>query len=370
MRRVLVTGGAGFLGANFTHHWLARHGGDRLVVFDALTYAGNRANLAAAAGNPDFRFVHGDLRDAGAIEAVMREEQIDLVVHFAAETHVDRSIVDADAFVTTNVVGTHNLLRAARSLWLDGAGGDGPNEPRFHHVSTDEVYGALGPDAPGFTEATAYAPNSPYAASKAAADHLVRAYHHSYGLSVTISNCSNCFGPFQYPEKLIPLAIIHLLEGRPVPLYGDGGQVRDWLHAADHCRGVELAIERGSPGETYNLGGANERPNLETVETLCALVDDAFAANPALSERFPTAPAANGEPSASLIAFVADRPGHDRRYAIDPAKAHAELGFVPEADFESGLRATVAWYLANEPWWRAITDDARYRSWMAAQYPR
>ena len=368
MRRVLVTGGAGFLGTNFVHHWLARHGEDRVVVFDALTYAGNRDSLAAAEDNPNFRFVHGDLRDAGAVEATMRDEAIDLVVHFAAETHVDRSIRDADAFVTTNVVGTHNLLRAARALWLDGAGGDGPNEPRFHHVSTDEVYGALGPDEPGFTEVTAYAPNSPYAASKAAADHLVRAYHHTYGLPATISNCANCFGPYQYPEKLIPLTIIQLLEGRPVPLYGDGSQVRDWLHAADHCRGVELVIERGVPGETYNLGGVNERPNLETIETLCALVDEAFAADPALGERFPAAPAAKGEESASLIAFVADRPGHDRHYAIDAAKAHAELGFAPEADFESGLRATVAWYLTNEPWWRDVMNDEGYRAWMARQY--
>ncbi len=361
-------GGAGFLGANFTHHWLARHGGNRVVVFDALTYAGNRASLAAAEANPNFCFVEGDIRDVDAVEAVMRDEAVDTIVHFAAETHVDRSIADAGAFVTTNVVGTHNLLRAARALWLDGGGDDG-SEPRFHHVSTDEVYGALGPDEPAFTEATAYAPNSPYAASKAAADHLVRAYHHTYGLPATISNCANCFGPYQYPEKLIRLAIIRLLEGKPVPLYGDGGQVRDWLHAADHCRGVELAIERGTPGATYNLGGANERPNLQTIETLCALLDEAFAADPALGERFPAAPAANGKESASLIAFVADRPGHDRRYAIDAAKARAELGFEPQDDFESALRATITWYLANEPWWRAIMDDDRYRSWMAAQYP-
>ena len=365
MRRLLVTGGAGFLGANFTHHWLARHGGDRVVVFDALTYAGNRASLAAAEANPDFRFVEGDIRDASAVEAIMADEAIDTIVHFAAETHVDRSIADAGAFVTTNVVGTHNLLRAARALWLDGGGA---NEPRFHHVSTDEVYGALGADEPAFTEATAYAPNSPYAASKAAADHLVRAYHHTYGLPATITNCSNCFGPFQHPEKLVPLAIIHLIEGKPVPLYGDGGQVRDWLHAADHCRGVELAIERGLPGETYNLGGANERPNLETVETLCALVDEAFAADPGLAKRFPAAPAAKGESSAGLIAFVADRPGHDRRYAIDAAKARAELGFEPSHDFDDGLRATVAWYLANQPWWRGVIENQAYRAWMAEQY--
>jgi dTDP-glucose 4,6-dehydratase len=358
MRRLLVTGGAGFLGVNFTHYWLARHGDDRVVVFDALSYAGNRASLAAVDSNPNFRFVHGDIRDLDAVNAVMRDERIDLVVHFAAETHVDRSIVDPDAFVTTNVIGAHNLLRVARSLWLDGADGEKPDTPRFHHVSTDEVYGALGPDDPGFTEATAYAPNSPYAASKAAADHMVRAYYKSYGLPVTTSNCANCFGPFQYPEKLIPLTIIHLLEGRPVPLYGDGGQVRDWLHADDHCRGIEYVIERGAAGETYNLGGVNERPNQEIVETLCALVDDAFAADPALAQRFPASPAAKGDPSAGLIIFVADRPGHDRRYAIDPAKARAELGFDVVADFKSGLRATVAWYLDNELWWQAIMDDA------------
>lgn len=364
---MLITGGAGFLGANFTHHWVARHGGDRVVVFDALTYAGNRSSLAAIEANPNLRFVHGDLRNAEAVEAVMGQERIDLVVHFAAETHVDRSIADADAFVTTNVVGTHNLLRAARALWQERPAGEAA--PRFHHVSTDEVYGALRPDEPAFTEATAYAPSSPYAASKAAADHLVRAYHHTYGLPTTISNCSNCYGPYQYPEKLIPLVIIHLLEGRPLPLYGDGGQVRDWLHAADHCRGVELVIERGVPGETYNLGGANERRNLETVTMLCNLVDEAFAGDPGLARRFPAAPPANGEQSASLITFVPDRPGHDRRYAVDAAKARSELGFAPGVDFSAGLRATVDWYLANEGWWRTILDDDRYRGWVAAQYP-
>ncbi len=368
MRRVLITGGAGFLGANFTHYWLARHSGDRVVVFDALTYAGNRTSLAAVEANPNFRFVHGDLRNAEAVETVMGEEDIDLVVHFAAETHVDRSIDDPDAFVTTNVVGTHNLLRAARSLWHNRPARD--TAPRFHHVSTDEVYGALRPEEPPFTEATAYAPSSPYAASKAAADHLVRAYHRTYGLPTTISNCSNCFGPYQYPEKLIPLVIIHLLGGRPLPLYGDGGQVRDWLHAADHCRGVALAIERGVPGQTYNLGGANERRNLETVRMLCNLVDEAFAGDPALGRRFPDAPAANRKESTSLITFVPDRPGHDRRYAVEAAKARCELGFDPGMDFNAGLRETLDWYLTNEPWWNAILDDDRYRSWIAAQYSR
>ena len=242
--------------------------------------------------------------------------------------------------------------------------------PRFHHVSTDEVYGALRPEEPAFTEATAYAPNSPYAASKAAADHLVRAYNHTYGLPTTISTCSNCFGPYQYPEKLIPLVILHLLAGRPLPLYGDGGQVRDWLHAADHCRGVELAIERGVPGRTYNLGGANERRNLETVGMLCNLVDAAFAGDPVLARRFPAAAAANGKESASLITFVPDRPGHDRRYAVDAARARRELGFDPAVAFSAGLRETLEWYLANEPWWRAIMDDERYRGWIAAQYSR
>ncbi len=367
MRRVLVTGGAGFLGTNFVHHWLARHGEDRVVVFDALTYAGNRDSLAAAEDNPNFRFVHGDLRDAGAVEATMRDEAIDLVVHFAAETHVDRSIRDADDFVTTNVVGTHNLLRAAKALWLDGPPPDAAATPRLHHVSTDEVYGALGAGDPGFTEASAYAPNSPYAASKAAADHLVRAYHRTYGLPTTISNCSNCFGPYQHPEKLIPLVILNLLDGKPVPIYGDGGHIRDWLHAGDHCRGVELTIERGATGETYNLGGGNERPNLETVQRLCSLIDEAFAADPALAERFPSAPAGKGESSEGLITFVADRPGHDRRYAIDSTKARTELGFESERDLTGALRETITWYLDHEDWWRALMDEP-YQAWIARHY--
>jgi dTDP-glucose 4,6-dehydratase len=348
MRRVLITGGAGFLGANFVHHWLAGHPDDRVVVLDALTYAGNLANLAGATDRPNFRFVHGDIRDGSAVDSLLVDEAIDLIVHFAAETHVDRSILNADDFITTNVIGTHNLLRAAKDYWLGGATVKESPEPRFHHVSTDEVYGALDAIAPGFTEASPYNPSSPYAASKAAADHLVRAYHLTYGLPVTISNCSNCFGPYQYPEKLIPLSIMNLLGGRPLPVYGDGAQVRDWLHAADHCRGVELAVERGQPGETYNIGGNNEWANLKTVERLCVLVDEAFAADATLASRFPSAPAAQGNMSKSLISFVADRPGHDRRYAIDAGKARAELGFEPRHEFEDGLRETLAWYMANE----------------------
>ncbi len=354
MRRVLVTGGAGFLGANFVHYWLERHGDDRVVVLDALTYAGNRESLTVAEANPNFRFVHGDVRDAEAVEAVMREETIDLVVHFAAETHVDRSIRAPDDFVTTNVVGTHNLLWAAKTLWLDAPLAGLATAPRFHHVSTDEVYGALAPGDPGFTEASPYAPNSPYAASKAAADHLVRAYHRTYGLPTTISNCSNNFGRCQFPEKLIPLTVINVLDGKPLPVYGDGRHVRDWLSVDDHCRGIECVLNHGQVGETYNLGAVNERQNIEVVRLVCHLIDEAFAADPNLAKRYPAAPASRSAKSDTLITFVTDRPGHDRRYAIDPTKARTELGFEAQYDFGQALRETVDWYLGNQRWWRAV----------------
>jgi dTDP-glucose 4,6-dehydratase len=350
---VLVTGGAGFIGANFVAHWLDAHPGDRVVVLDALTYAGNRASLRAVEDRPGFEFVHGDICDGELARSLLRDRGVTTVVHFAAESHVDRSIVGPEEFLRTNVLGTQTLLHAARAVWM--ADGDAaPEGVRFHHISTDEVYGSLGPDEPAFTETTGYAPNSPYAASKAASDHLVRAYHHTYGLPVTTSNCSNNYGPFQFPEKLIPLMLVHALEGKPLPVYGDGGNVRDWLYVTDHCRAIEQVLRRGRVGETYNVGGKSERRNLDVVRLLCDLLDQAFAADPTLAARFPASPAAQGRPISSLLTFVKDRPGHDRRYAVDPAKLERELGVVPSETFESGMRKTVAWYLEHEEWWRGV----------------
>lgn len=352
---MLVTGGAGFIGSNFAHHWLANHPGDRLVVLDLLTYAGHPGNLADASGHPDFRFVRGDISDTPAVEDLLRSERIDTIVHFAAESHVDRSITGPDAFITTNVIGTHSLLKAARKTWLDQR--TVPRH-RFHHVSTDEVYGSLGPSDPAFSETTQHAPNSPYSASKAASDHLVRAYHHTFGLQVTTSNCSNNYGPRHFPEKLIPLVIVNILRGLPVPIYGDGRNVRDWLHVSDHCRGIELVLEKGRPGEVYNIGGGAEAENIVLVRQLCHLVDEAFRRDASLPARFPDSPGGSGRESASLITFVKDRAGHDRRYAIDCTKARRELGYVAQQTLEQGLRDTVQWYLGNESWWRGVLDGS------------
>lgn len=349
-KRLLVTGGAGFIGVNFVHYWLSKHPGGRLVVLDALTYAGNRASLAAVEGRPEYRFVHGDIRDQDLVERLLSEESVNTLVHFAAESHVDRSILGPDAFVETNVIGTHTLLKAARNVWLSS---DKPLPGhRFHHVSTDEVYGSLGPGDPAFTETTPYAPNSPYSASKAASDHLVRAYHHTYGLDATISNCSNNYGPYQFPEKLIPLCILNLLDGKSLPIYGDGMNVRDWLHVEDHCRGIDLILAKGRAGETYNIGGEAERNNLQVVESLCGVMDDLRP---------------HEAPHARRIEFVKDRPGHDRRYAIDTQKLRRELGSIPARSFESGLKSTLSWYLNNESWWRSIQSGA-YREWIKTHY--
>ncbi len=350
MSNLLVTGGAGFIGSNFVRHWRGAYADDELVVLDLLTYAGNPASLVEL-DNVDL--VVGDIGDTALVERLIRERGIDTIVHFAAESHVDRSITGPDAFIDTNVVGTHSLLKAARACWL----GSGSGQPhRFHHVSTDEVYGSLAPHDPAFSETTAYAPNSPYSASKAASDHLVRAYHHTYGLETTTSNCSNNYGPYQFPEKLIPLFLLNCLHGRPLPIYGDGMNVRDWLHVADHCRGIEAVIARGRIGETYNIGGGEELTNTAVIDRECASVDRAFASDPGLAARFPDAPAARGEPSASLKTFVADRAGHDRRYAIDERKAREELGYAPQRTFEEGLAETLDWYLANEDWWRPLLN--------------
>jgi dTDP-glucose 4,6-dehydratase len=363
-RSLLVTGGAGFIGANFVHYYIQRHPDRRVTVLDALTYAGNLENLAALQSSPAMRFVHGDIRDFATVRKLMQEEAVDTVVHFAAESHVDRSIHGPDAFIDTNVLGTHSLLKAAKAVWLDAGTGQAH---RFHHVSTDEVYGSLGPGDPPFAETTPYAPNSPYAASKAASDHLVRAYHHTYGLETTTSNCSNNYGPYHFPEKLIPLLIVNMLAGKPLPVYGDGMQVRDWLHVEDHCRGIAQVIEAGAAGATYNIGGNNEHPNMEIVTLLCGLVDRAFAADAALAARFPQAPPAHGRPCAGLITHVTDRPGHDRRYAIDAAKIKRELGYRPAIAFADGLQQTLDWYLAHEEWWRRVMDG-RYREWVELHY--
>lgn len=351
MARLLVTGGAGFIGANFVHYWREHHPGDHLVVLDALTYAGNRSNLDGCEG---FTFVHGDIRDLELVGSLLGSHAIDTVVHFAAESHVDRSISGPDAFIETNVIGTHVLLKACKSAWIDR----GLDQHLFHHVSTDEVYGSLSPTDPPFSETTPYAPNSPYSASKAGSDHLVRAYHHTYGLRTKTSNCSNNYGPYQYPEKLIPLFLVNALHGRPLPIYGDGMNVRDWLHVSDHCRGIDLIIHGGRIGETYNIGGGEEMPNLALVDHLCAAVDEAFALDPSLAARYPDAPAASGRPTASLKKFVTDRLGHDRRYAIDETKIRGELGYRPAYDFRRGLGATINWYLSNEDWLRALQARA------------
>jgi dTDP-glucose 4,6-dehydratase len=365
MPRLLVTGGAGFIGSNFVQYWLREHPDDRLIVLDALTYAGNLQNLAAVSGHPQFRFVRGNICDSALVEGLLREERMDTIVHFAAESHVDRSIAGPEAFIQTNVFGTYSLLEAARKVWLQERC---VAQHRFHHVSTDEVYGSLGPNDPAFTETTAYAPNSPYSASKAASDHLVRAYHHTYGLAVTTSNCSNNYGPFHFPEKLIPLVIVNILHGRALPIYGDGRYVRDWLHVSDHCRAIDCILTRGSVGETYNIGGRAECANIDLVRTLCGVAEQAFEAQPALRTRFPNCPAARAERAANLISFVKDRPGHDRRYAIDCTKISRELGFEPSVSLRAGgLRDTFSWYLENESWWRAVIDGT-YQRWIETHY--
>lgn len=365
MNRLLVTGGAGFIGTNFVYYWHARHPADRIVVLDALTYAGHRTNLAPLESDDRFRFVNGDINDQRLVEGLLREERVTTVVHFAAESHVDRSIEGPDAFIETNIVGTHALLKAARRVWLDPA--NPVRTHRFHHVSTDEVYGSLNAGDPAFTETTPYDPSSPYSASKAASDHLVRAYHRTYGLNVTVSNCSNNYGPFHYPEKLIPLALINVLEGKPVPVYGDGKNIRDWLFVEDHCAGIEAILTRGTIGETYNIGGANERTNIHVVTTLCDALDRAFKTEPTLRLRFPRSPAGTAAGARSLIRFVTDRPGHDWRYAIDARKSNEQLGYIPRYDFETGITATVTWFLANESWWRGVMDKD-YQAWSQLNY--
>ena len=365
MRKILVTGGAGFIGGNFVHYWLREHPDDRLVVLDALTYAGNLDTIAELQGDGRMTFTQGDIVDAPLVASVMSEHDIDSIVHFAAESHVDRSIVEPGAFVRTNVVGTQVLLDAARAAWHSA--GRWQDGVRFHHVSTDEVYGSLRPDDPPFTEQTPYAPSSPYAASKAASDHLVRAYGHTYGLPVTISNCSNNYGPYQFPEKLIPLMIVNILRGIALPIYGDGRQVRDWLFVDDHCAAIDRILAADVAGRTFNVGGRAEHENIHIVRELCRLIDGEFASDASLADRFPDCPASSGRPCSELITYVRDRPGHDRRYAIDPTVLSRDLGFEPSETLSTGLARTVRWYLAEEPWWRAVMDGS-YRNWMQRQY--
>ncbi|MDX1491417.1 MAG: dTDP-glucose 4,6-dehydratase [Pseudohongiellaceae bacterium] len=355
MASVLITGAAGFIGANFTHYWLKCYPNDHVIAFDALTYAGNTWNLVDVWENKNFTFVKGDICDQALIETLLKEHDVRTIVHFAAESHVDRSITGPDAFIESNIVGTHSLLKAAKNCWLDT---DESTPHHFHHVSTDEVYGTLGPNDPAFSELTPYAPNSPYAASKASSDHLVRAYHHTYGLRVTTSNCSNNYGPYHFPEKLIPLCLLNILHGKALPIYGDGLQIRDWLYVEDHCQGIDLVIKKGRVGETYNIGGNNEWTNIDVVKLLCELVDARFSQQSELSQRFEQCPAAQGRASSELIEFVTDRPGHDTRYAIDASKIMSELGYEPKASFGDGLSSTIDWYLNNESWWRKIQDGS------------
>jgi dTDP-glucose 4,6-dehydratase len=349
---VLVTGGAGFIGSNFILNWLDLVGSP-VVNLDKLTYAGNLQNLASVERNPGYCFEHGDICDRPLLDRVFRGHQPRAVVHFAAESHVDRSLVGPEAFIQTNVYGTFCLLEAARSYLLSLS----PEERslfRFLHVSTDEVYGTLGPDGSPFEETTPYAPNSPYAASKAASDHLVRSYVHSYDFPAVTSNCSNNYGPYQFPEKLLPLMIANAAAGKRLPIYGDGRQVRDWLYVGDHCSALRLVLEKGKVGETYNIGGRNEQANLDTVHLLCGLLDEMLPNSPHLPHR-------------NLVAFVADRPGHDRRYAINAAKIERELGWRPAETFASGLRRTVKWYLENQTWVDQVTSGA-YRQWIHTNY--
>ncbi|MBN8430663.1 dTDP-glucose 4,6-dehydratase [Microbulbifer salipaludis] len=357
MSNLLVTGGAGFIGANFVHYWMKTYPQDKVVVLDALTYAGNKASLDPVAENPNFVFCRGNICDTELVETLLKEHHIDTLVHFAAESHVDRSITGPDAFIETNIIGTHSLLKAAKKVWLDeGLNTEGH---RFHHVSTDEVYGTLEPNDPAFSETTPYAPNSPYSASKAASDHLVRAYHHTYGLKVTTSNCSNNYGPYHFPEKLIPLVITNILHDKPLPIYGDGQQIRDWLYVEDHARGIDLVIKKGRLGECYNIGGINEWTNLDIVERICDMMNQRFSTDPALAARFPRAGKAIDGRSDELITFVTDRLGHDRRYSIDPSKSREELGYRPAESFASGLEKTVLWYLNNESWWLPLAGARR-----------
>ncbi len=352
IKTILVTGGAGFIGSNFILDWIAETGG-KVINLDKLTYAGNLQNLASLENKPQYSFINGDINDHKLIEGLLTSHQPGAIVHFAAESHVDRSIHGPEDFIHTNVNGTFHLLEAARLYWTKLPGKQ-QTEFRFLHVSTDEVFGSLGPDDPPFTEATPYAPNSPYSASKAASDHLVRAYHHTYGLPVITTNCTNNYGPYQFPEKLIPLTILNALEGKSLPIYGDGRNVRDWLYVHDHCEALRIVLEKGRVGETYNIGGKCEKTNIEVVKIVCAILDELKSES-------------NHAPHASLIKFVKDRPGHDHRYAMNIHKIEHELGWTPKESFDTGLHKTVEWYLGNLDWVEGISTGA-YKKWVDTNY--
>lgn len=354
MRKLLVTGGAGFIGVNFVYHWLATHPTHLVVVLDKLTYAGCKASLTDALTRDNCIFYQGDIGDAALTGKILREHQIDTVVNFAAESHVDRSIVGPEAFTETNVMATHRLLESCRQYWLEERKGC---NHRFHHVSTDEVFGSLEPDEPAFTEDTPYRPNSPYSASKAGSDHLVRAYHHTYGLNVTTSNCSNNYGPFHFPEKLIPLCITNILRGKTVPVYGDGKNIRDWLFVGDHCEGIGLVLEAGRNGETYNIGGNNEWDNLSLVREICRIMDSKTVSGQISTEGFPDS-VTHRQSAFDAIEFVRDRPGHDRRYAVNAGKIRRELGFKAATAMSQGLESTVDWYIRHREWWQPLLDKA------------
>ena len=360
MRNLLVTGGAGFIGANFAHYMHEILPGLRIIVLDKLAYAGNLENLKGLDEGPCFSFVRGDITDFEAIDSLFGREKIDTVVNFAAESHVDRSILGPRAFMETNIMGTFTLLEAARKHWIEGKTVKS-EDTMFLHVSTDEVYGSLS-ETGYFTEETPYSPNSPYSASKASSDHIVRAYHHTYGIRAVTTNCSNNYGPYQFPEKLIPLMIINALNGRPLPVYGDGGNVRDWLHVSDHCRAIDTALQKGRPGQTYNIGGGNEKKNIEIVELICSTIDEMSLDDGGLRKLYPFK-----GPRKGLIRFIKDRPGHDRRYAVDFGKMEAELGWRPEVAFEDGIRKTVEWYINNRAWWERIISG-EYIAYYEHQY--
>ncbi len=356
MQNVLVTGGAGFIGSNFVRSLLRVEGDIKILNLDALTYAGSLENLNELPGEDRHTFILGDISDRALVDGLLRQHEIDTIVHFAAETHVDRSILGPAQFIQTNVVGTFTLLEAARQYWLEEKSLH-VEGTRFHHVSTDEVYGTLEPDAPAFSESTPYAPNSPYAASKASSDHLVRAYHHTYGLKTTITNCSNNYGPYQFPEKLIPLMIMNAIEGRPLPVYGDGKQIRDWLYVEDHCEAICRVLKDGKVGETYNIGGDNQPTNLEVVRSICAIMDKVLPDSPYT-------------PHENLILYVPDRPGHDRRYAMNIDKVKQELGWEPDQSLFSGLEKTVQWYLDHQDWIENIQKKQDYQQWLDKNYAK
>lgn len=354
MHNVLVTGGAGFIGSNFVRYMLANEPAVQVINLDLLTYAGSLENLKDLPDPDRHTFVQGDICDRPVVDELLHQHQIDTVVHFAAESHVDRSILDPHTFIQTNIIGTHNLLEACRAYWLV-ENKAASQEVRFHHISTDEVFGTLAPDEPAFEETTPYAPRSPYAASKASSDHLVRAYWTTYGLPYTLTNCSNNYGPYQFPEKLIPLMILNALQGKPLPIYGDGRQIRDWLYVEDHCEAILTVLKRGQPGESYNVGGDNQPTNLTVVDTICDILDECV-------------PASSHVPHASLKQHVTDRPGHDRRYDINIAKIQRELDWQPRQSLASGLLKTVEWYLNHPEWVEAIHTQQDYQSWLNKNY--